>query len=882
LDGDPVDRYLRVVRVHIDALSESLDEALTTVPPEHREAVRARWQSERDQPIRRANVLTGSGGPRSWSTEWDASKGYCWLRLRQFLIDRKEWGEVDVLSLDDMSNRVLAHIEDPRPTGPQSFRVQGLVLGYVQSGKTANITALIAKCADLGYKLFIVLSGMDDGLRKQTQERLGLELGLVDDPEGVGLPVPGQRWVSLTRNELKGDFNPGTVEPAAILQGNDRVIAVVKKNANILRKFLRWMEDAPPPANLPVLVIDDEADQASVNTADPDLDPSAINRLIRDLIARFHRVSYVAYTATPFANVLIDPDANDPAVQADLYPRDFIIALPRPPRYLGAERLFGRDAMDHEDDEVAGLDVIRIIPDGEVGTVVPDAGARDGFSPAMPATLQLAFLDFILGSAAKMERLGDGICTMLIHTSHLTYLHNSLGGLVNEHLARLRGQWLYDRDELRAALLARWEEEFRPVIVSLDAAKDRAFEQIEPCVTEFFSGRPELKVLNVTSPDVLDYRANPKAKLVLIGGNRLSRGLTLVDLVCSYYVRHAHNYDTLLQMGRWFGYREKYVDLTRLWTTEELAERFRHLALVEEELRDEIAVYERAKLTPREFGPKIRTHPAMAITAANKMRHAYTVRLSFAGQLRQTSRFHLTDQQWLQSNLDATRRFLRSLGASNANDEKGRPGWTGVPWHRVDEFLSQYQSAQTPDSFDSLTLARYIKAQAEGHRELVRWRVSVRELGERDNALKTEDLGIQGRTAVNCISRSRLKSDRDSVGVLTNPAQREENGVGDEEIGLTEEKMTRARDEYRKGEYRKLGSALRAQRDRQEGLLLLYPVSRFSKGTTSERHNLFDDTDRGCTVVGVAIVFPASESAATVEYSAGPARPQLTDDDDAE
>src|SRR5262245_28155811 len=128
LDGDPVDRYLRVVRVHIDALGQSLDEALQSVPTEHREAVRVRWQSERDQPIRRANVLTGTGGPRPWSTSWDASKGYCWLRLREYLLDRKRppWGEVDVLSLDDMSNRVLAHVEDPRPAGPPSFRVQGL------------------------------------------------------------------------------------------------------------------------------------------------------------------------------------------------------------------------------------------------------------------------------------------------------------------------------------------------------------------------------------------------------------------------------------------------------------------------------------------------------------------------------------------------------------------------------------------------------------------------------------------------------------------------------------------------------------------------------------------------------------------------------------
>jgi len=536
--------------------------------------------------------------------------------------------------------------------------------------------------------------------------------------------------------------------------------------------------------------------------------------------------------------------------------------------------------LEHEEEDVAGLNVLRVIPGHDVGALIPAPGERQGFQPAMPESLKQAYLDFVLASAAKMDRLGNGIATMLIHTSHLTQLHNALAGLVTEHMAGVRSQWLYDREALRPELRTRWEGDFRPVIVGLDATRDRTFEQIEPQITEFFRSKPELKVLNVTSQDVLDYGANPAAKLVLIGGNRLSRGLTLEGLVVSYYVRNAANYDTLLQMGRWFGYRERYVDLTRLWTTEGLAEHFRHLALVEEELRDEIAVYERAKLTPREFGPKIRTHPAMAITAANKMRSARPVQLSFSGQLRQTSRFRLADRDWLLQNLSASREFLGGLGPQNATDAKGRPGWAGVPWQRIDDFLGGYKSMQAPDSFDSLTLRRYIKVQAEQHGELVRWLVSVRSLPGYDDDLQGEDLGVIGVGSVNCMSRSRLKADPNSIGVLTSPPRLDgEPGQGDEEFGLSTEAIERARIGRRNQVFRKLGSALRAERNVAEGLLLLYPVSRYSKGTTEDRQDLFDDPQTGCTVVGVAIVFPVSGSAATVEYAAGPARRPEADDD---
>ena len=207
----------------------------------------------------------------------------------------------------------------------------------------------------------------------------------------------------------------------------------------------------------------------------------------------------------------------------------------------------------------------------------------------------------------------------------------------------IRSRWRYDPEAIRSVFVERWNSDFRPVTVSLDSSLDVPFVAVEPSLSDLLRTAEaiELLVLNSSSPDVLDYESNPTVKVVLIGGNRLSRGLALEDLTVSFYVREANNYDTLLQMGRWFGYRADFADLTRLWTTSELVSRFRHLALIEEDLRDQIAIYEREGLTPRDVAPKIRSHPAMLVTAKNRMGAAETVRQSYAGELLQTVHFRL-------------------------------------------------------------------------------------------------------------------------------------------------------------------------------------------------------------------------------------------------
>jgi hypothetical protein len=694
-DGDDrlkVVAYLKIAGTAMDLLGQSLDEALESVPEEFQAQVRSeiteRLEREgREVRFYRSDSTIRLAGPRPWYRGWNSGDGYLWSRLRDYLLIEKEWPKDDVDALDDSSDKVLQYLEEPKPTGEfavDEFRVQGLVLGYVQSGKTANFTSLIAKAADRGYKLVIVLSGIHNSLRSQTQLRLDRELGLVADPKGIGIPPDtDQRWWPITTSDLNGDFRPGTANAAPIQQGM-RSIMVVKKNATVLRRLVRWL-DGNVPADLPVLIIDDEADQASINTkssldevdlapddqgeypADKELDPSTINGLIRDLRNQFRKVSFVAYTATPFANVLIDPDVSSETLGADLFPHEFIYSLPRPAKYVGAERIFGRAAVDLEGEPVDGLNVIRIVDEDELPLLSPRAKEiNEGWEAEITHSLGEAIIDWILATAAKDERLGVGISSMLIHTSMRVLAQDEIGAAVREHLRDLRRTWRYEKPSLRAHLYERWNTSFRPTVAGLDAAMDRTFDQIEPHVNELILGFEDrtVRVLNSGSNgDGFDYEDESGQKLILVGGNRLSRGLTIVDLTVSFYVRQSANYDTLLQMGRWFGYRAEFVDLTRLWTTTELVSRFEHLALVEEELRDDIAMYERDRLTPLEVAPKIRTHPVMTVTASNKMGSARPFSQSYSAQRIQTTRFQLDDDDWLQANLDATRELLGALGA---------------------------------------------------------------------------------------------------------------------------------------------------------------------------------------------------------------------------
>ncbi len=872
-----IDNAARAAVVMMDALGVDIETAVRSIPnvsDEVRAQVRERLERERVIEMRDPGFVEDRTRDHvAWLAAVDRSAWYHWPRLRQYLIDQKGWSVTPtVRSLDEATDRVLDAMESP--VLRDRFAVRGLVVGYVQSGKTANYSALIAKAADSGYRLFIVLSGIHNSLRQQTERRLDAELvGYINGvPAGVGQPDGVHVWHTFTNARLNGDFNPGNASAAA-LAGPNPVLAVVKKNGPVLRRLIHWLDngvDADIRRRVPVLIIDDEADQASPNTAgnrppldtsedvepDPDEEPpSVINALIRNLLNRFSRVTYLAYTATPFANVLIDHRAVDRVAGQDLYPRDFIVSLPRPHGYYGAAAIFGR--ADDEDD-APELDVMRIVADDDVALVEPpDRASGPVFEPAIPQSLRDAFDDFVLAGAARAQR-GDGAdaATMLIHTTRYKAVQQRLTDQVREMVGTFRDQWRYGaRAPIEARLRERWED-FRRVTRGVNAARDVAFDALTEHINTFVQ-EIDVRQLNSVSLDELDYDRDPSLKVVVVGGDRLSRGLTLEGLLVSYYVRRALQYDTLMQMGRWFGFRDGYSDLTRIYTTLQLAEWFRHLATVEDELREEIDRYEEEDLTPIQLGVKIRQHPSLMVTSPLKMGAADVIDVSYAGTFPRTITFPFDDVAWLRRNLETTRGFLSGLGAPSEDATTSRPLWRRVPARSVIEFLTEYQTDPQATIVRAREMRDFIRRQLE-HDELAEWLVAV--MGPKGGGgPNTVDLGVVAGIPIQTIERTRLEKAPRSLKNIASP-----DDVG---AGLPEEQIRQARESGRYVE-RQL---LRA-RDKREGALLIYPISRLSGHTRrppAGRLPIFSEPDQGIDVIGLAIAFPASDSAATIQYVVG-------------
>jgi hypothetical protein len=831
------------------------------IPHEYGQRIRERLEHEDNIILEPPRMLVADADRAEWLHQLDRSIWYYWPTLRQFLLGSKNWSTPSVRSLDEATDRILGQLSIP---SAEQFDIRGLVVGYVQSGKTANYTALIAKAADVGYRLVIILSGIDNGLRRQTQIRLNKELvGYPHNPaEAVPLPPMGRQWHQFTSEEIGGDFRRGFANHAA-LQGTQPVLLVIKKNGSVLRRLHEWIDEAPEDVRrtLPVLVIDDEADQASVDTrgsyqledddplSDEDYEaPSVINGRIRDLLRKFQRKAYVAYTATPFANVLIPHDTFDRQVENDLYPKDFIVDLPKPVGYFGAEELFGRfDAETKE--EIGGLAVIRNFQEREL-----DDLQNQGL---LPPSLETAILDFVLAGAARTQRSQEDFpATMLLHGSHLVLKQMEISDLVTQKFSELRDEWRYQRDHgILRRLRERWEREFRPVIRENHPERDVAFSQIQRHIGPFFEST-QVRVINSRTGDVLNYEQEPNIKAIAIGGNRLSRGLTLGGLLTSYFFRPTIMYDTLMQMGRWFGFRDGYEDLTRIYMTPELSSWFSDLAMVEYELRQDIRMYEARNVTPTELGTRIVRHPAMLVTSRLKQRYARSLVLeqSYSGRVQQTIRFpfeQLDDlSNLLDENLQASRAFLSALG-DPAWENQG-PVWQNVGKDLVIEFLQHYRSYREAKNIYMPFIIDFIQHQNE-FGELISWTVAVRGRETTESTLGEIDLGIG--QPVSMISRNRLSGDSNSLGVITNP--------GDEEIGLSREQIDRARDLQQS-----LGiganPAARMVRPPTEGLLLIYPVSRLSgheRVPRQSRRPMYEDTnDARCRdVICLAISFPQTE-----------------------
>lgn len=737
-------------------------------------------------------LINDGAGVAAWTDRLRDAEPGAWEGLREILL-RAGWkpAQVDILSAE--SARVLRHLPDP--LGRTPFQGRGLVVGYVQSGKTANYTALAARAVDAGYRVVIVLSGIHDALRNQTQARLERELVAAS---------PAREWSLLT--STTEDFrDPG---PAA-LERPGAFLVVAKKLVPILGRIDRWLAEVTDQfETLPVLLIDDEADQASINTRgnrapDPGLDdmeeepvrspdgPSATNALIRSILSRLPKAAYVAYTATPFANIFIDPAAFDRRVGEDLFPRDFAIQLPRPEGYTGTEELFGVTAQDR--------DVFRAVPDDDVGGLKRSMRRRTVQIVAapqeelLPDSLADAFASFCLAGAVRDRRPGlkGRSHTMLVHVSARV----SDQARVAEALRTQRSLWLEAERQghsLSSLFQETLERHFRGVELGAPA---------EAIVADALEVLDQLTVLELNSEagENLEYETRPGRHLVAVGGNRLSRGLTLEGLTISYFLRTATMADSLLQMARWYGFRTGYEDLIRIWTTDEIAHWFTELALVEQSLRDSLQAMARAGRRPAEMAIRLRAHSGLLLTARNKASMAETLQESWSGEHPQTVILPLQAPDALAHNRALAENLLGMIGAPRV--VSGGHLFQDVPPELVCDFLRLYRTHEDVVSLRGDAIADWIM-QRTTQDELLDWSVFLA------GAQAGRPVRI-GPVEGGLVTRSRTSSQ--SIGILIDPRH---EGVD----------LAGGPDAFRRPSGNYDSEAMRAARAPSSGLLILYPL----------------------------------------------------------
>ncbi|WP_167632209.1 Z1 domain-containing protein [Mariprofundus ferrooxydans] len=771
------------------------------IPPEDLEFVCKRLQNRFD-----INMTLGAAVAEPFMKWLDDAKvdidPYFWGRYERHLRNGGFPPKV-VTKLDEVTDRILGYLENPKKEG--KWIRKGLVVGHVQSGKTANYTGLVCKAADAGYRLIIVMAGIHNNLRNQTQRRI--DAGFVGrdsskilaniPPEqklvGVGLIDADRKPSSLTTSNK--DFNKAFAQQQVTGLGEYReaVVLVIKKNKSTLENLIGWLKSlnlarAKDLIDYPMLLIDDEADNASLNTNEEGREATTINRLIRELLHSFHRRCYLGYTATPFANIFVDPDTDSEMLGDDLFPRDFIISLDAPDNYFGATRVFSEDST---------LDVLRELDDFE--DILPLKHKKDFRPPELPGSLLEAVRTFLLVRAARMARSEErSHNSMLVNVSRFTDVQSHIRELVHLYLDQLRTGITnhYQMPVNRAimnpevkSLYDTWHKEFSGSGVSWEKIQSLLHSSAAPVrVVEVNSSR---------NSEPLNYEEyNNSLNVIAVGGISLSRGLTLEGLTVSYFLRNSIMYDTLMQMGRWFGYRDGYDDLCRIYMTSGAISWYRHIAEATEELRNEFVKMERSHSTPSEFGLAVRSHPdSLIVTARNKMRTAETVvrSVSLAGRLIESTVVRSGDKA-IEHNQSLLGNTVRDLLQHGSPVPQGNHHlWQNIPADLIKGFISEFDSpfplgplTQREPLFDYID--RLDKA-GQGS-----WDVALMSVAESEEASSANLHGL------NVWASARTVEKREEVGPNAyeiSGSKRRVASTGDERIGLSDPLIEGIRVRYR-------------------------------------------------------------------------------------
>lgn len=751
LSQNPELKTAEHIRETIISLAPLYGEHLTQ---EEVESIAKQIESLYGLSMEEGTLIVGEEEFENWYPDFRADKAfnpYFWGRYRNLLM-QKQFPPAVVSAIDNVTDKIVGQLQNPNKLGYWDRR--GMVVGHVQSGKTANFIGVVNKAADAGYKLIIVLAGMLESLRSQTQERI--DEGFIGEDSSkknivkkseklIGVGHIDSNHIPVTMTDLHHDFDSN--QNFQVKSYDNATVLIVKKNTSVLRRLRDWLQRNNADmhgkiSDLPILMIDDEADHASINTNDENKDPTAINTRIREILKLFNRKCYLAYTATPFANIFIDPDSQDEMLEDDLFPRDFIISLDPPSNYVGSEKIFNSGEED-------SIGIVRNISDIE--DILPLKHKKDYVVPSLPESLKEAVCSHIVSKAIRILRgQNNKHHSMLVHLSRYKDVQKSVHSLLLQFKQDLENGIRYNyKYDLKTALHNPYMNSIYKVWKADFEVHHSDWHQIQEKLLESIASMQVL-LINGDSHDSLNYKDYKDGmNVIAVGGDRLARGLTLEGLATSYFYRSTSMYDTLMQMGRWFGYRDGFADLCRIYLTPMTEHYFTHISNATEELRLEIKDMFAANLTPKDFGLKVRSHPgSLMITAKNKMRTSETIRRSIdlKGKLIESDKLDLS-QPNRDNNWKLLNNFLEELRTNIQFSQNSEDNYVfeDVPIKYIIDFVSRFRNYKNAHMTDTRPLKLYL----ENAENILKYWDVVLISAERNKPVVNAagfDVGVQKRT----------------------------------------------------------------------------------------------------------------------------------------
>ncbi len=717
----------------------------------------------------------------SGDLKWDF-----WNRYEEYLLHQSKMAPLSVNAINNQTTSILSEMENPKREGIWDNR--GVVVGSVQSGKTANYTGLIAKAIDAGYKRIVILCGINNDLRSQTQQRieegiLGQTISYVTENKKVGVGLLGYDFISprtVTTKDDKGDLKISTARSLTV-DKNEVLLLIIKKNVTVLESLLWWVHARdcennydesitwnwrnsrkkefenlksykPIVDDTPLLVIDDECDQASIDNKnqfihgekiDEDHDPSKTNEMIRKLLFAYNKSSYVGYTATPFANIFIDKREKTKEESYGLFPRDFIINLPAPSHYIGPSQIFDSEEEDlnNKNNFINNMsDHEEWMPPAHRKNHIPLFEQKD----EIPPSLKNAVCSFFIACSVRYLRGYDEGNTMLVHASRFVQPSEHIGNQILNYIKSLKASFIGNNNEF-SRIKKIWENDFKDNLNEDNNIPGISiyYSEIEKTILNLVDlNKFDVALVNGNAESKEDYdkKLNNKSNIIAIGGQRLSRGLTLKSLIVSYFIRSSATplTDTLTQMGRWFGYRVGYDDLCKLFIPKELENHFREFATTEANLRARISDMSDKNKTPMDYVMMMERHPGWLITSRAKLRNTTTITIDYNAYLGQTVVLHKKQEN--QHNILALVKLIQGLGPSVEGRKKGNNYlWKNVSSSSILEFLKSYKTHRDNTIFKSEPIAMYVEQMKKDFNELNNWSVGIIS-GSGNNGIIHEDL----------------------------------------------------------------------------------------------------------------------------------------------